>query len=66
MEFRIKELRERVNLTQTELSERSGVSRSIISGLESGRIKWTSTKTILKIAEALNVQAEDIFFNEDV
>lgn len=34
MKYRIKELREEKRMTQEELSEKSGVSRSIISKLE--------------------------------
>ena len=66
MEYKIKEIRERNELSQEVLSKKSGVSRTIISGLESGTIKETSTKTLAKIAEALNVKVSDIFFDEDV
>lgn len=66
MEYKVKEIRERNGLSQEVLSKKSGVSRTIISGLESGTIKETSTKTLAKIAEALNVKVSDIFFDEDV
>ena len=61
MEFKIKERREEAGISQEELSKRSGVSRTIISGLESGTITTTTTKTIVKIAEALGLKVSDIF-----
>lgn len=66
MGYRVKEIREKNGLSQEMLSKKSGVSRTIISGLESGTIKETSTKTLFKIAKALNVNVSDIFFDEDV
>ena len=66
MGYRVKEIREKNGLSQEILSKKSGVSRTIISGLESGTIKETSTKTLFKIAKALNVNVSDIFFDEDV
>lgn len=64
MGFRIKEVREEIGMTQMELSERSGVSRSIINGLESGRTKVTTTETLLKIARAMNKKVSEIFFEQ--
>lgn len=64
MKFRIKELRENMNISQEQLAENSGVSRTIISGLESGRIEITTTETLRKIAKALNKSISDIFFDE--
>lgn len=64
MGFKIREYRRKIGMSQQELSEKSGVSRTIISGLESGRIKVTSTGTLLKIALAMNVEVGDIFFGK--
>lgn len=61
MEYRIKKRREEEGLSQSELAKRSKVSRTIISGLESGTINVTTTETLLKIAEALNCKVKDIF-----
>lgn len=61
MEYKIKECREAAGLTQTELSEKAGVSRAIISGLESGTITTTTTKTLISIADALGKKVSDIF-----
>lgn len=62
----LKDKRIKAGLTQDELSKKSDVSRAIINGLESGRIDTTTTKTLRKIAEALNSTVSDIFFAEDV
>lgn len=61
MEYKIKEFRESQGMSQVELSEKSGVSRAIISGLESGAITTTTTKTLIRIANALGKQVGDIF-----
>ena len=53
--YKIKEIREKNKLTQEELSEKSHVSRALISGLESGAITETSTSSLKKLAKALNV-----------
>lgn len=66
MEFKVKEIREKAGITQEELSEKSGVSRAIISGLESGKITTTTTKTLTRIAEALDVRVSEIFFDATV
>lgn len=61
MGYRIKEMREKKGLTQEELSEKSGVSRATISALENNECKMTTTKTLLKIAEALDTSVESLF-----
>ena len=61
MEYIGKEIREGKRLTQDELPKKSGVSRSIICGLETGRTKTTTTKTLFKIAAVLNVSINDLF-----
>lgn len=61
MENRIRELREKLSLSQEELSAVSGVSRTIISQLETGRRDTTTTKTLSQIAEALGVTMPDLF-----
>ena len=61
MNYNGKELRLKENMTQEELSQKSGVARSIINGLESGRTETTTTKTLLKIARALEVGVADLF-----
>jgi transcriptional regulator with XRE-family HTH domain len=59
---KIKYFREESNLSQEKLAAISGVSRTIISGLESGRVDVTTTSTLKKIAEALGKTVGEIFF----
>ena len=66
MGYRIKESRLELNMTQEELSKKSGVSRAIISGLESGRITVTTTDTLLKLANAMDKKVSEIFFEKSV
>ena len=61
MGFKIRECRNEINMSQEELSKRSGVSRTIISGLENGTITVTTTETLLRIARAMNKKDVDNF-----
>ena len=63
MGYKIKELREEAGMSQAELSLKSGVSRSIINGLETGRTTTTTTDTLKKIAFALDKKVSEIFLN---
>ncbi len=62
MKNKIKEVREKAGLTQEQLSKKADISRTILSGLESGRIEITTTATIQKIADALETSISKIFF----
>lgn len=59
--YRIKELREEKKMTQQQLAEKSGVSRSIISELETGKRTKTTTETLIKISKALDSSINYIF-----
>lgn len=61
---KIKEVREKIGMSQHELSKRSSVSRATISGLESGRITVTTTDTLKKISVALGKTINEIFFTQ--
>lgn len=61
MGYRIKELRDKIKMSQQELVQKSGVSRGTISALENGTARATTTKTLLAIAEALGVTVDQIF-----
>ena len=65
MGYKIREKRKEQKMTQEELAEKSGVSRVTISGLENGKVRATSSKTLLKLARALGTTVDQIFF-EDV
>ena len=64
MGYRIKEERKKAGLSQEELANASKVSRTIISGLESGRVTTTTTETLYKLAKALNKKVGDIFYTD--
>lgn len=61
MQYKIKMMREKKKMTQEILSEKAGVSRAIISRLESGEEVVTTTETLLKIANALECKVSEIF-----
>lgn len=63
MQYKIREKREELGLSQLELAKSSQVSRTIISGLENGNINVTTTETLLKIARALKCKVTDIFLD---
>lgn len=60
--YKIKELREKQRISQEELATKSGVSRALISGLETGTIQETSTATLKKLATFFNVKVSELFF----
>ena len=66
MGYRIKEAREARKMTQIELAEKSGVSRTTISGLENGTLRATTTKTLLNLARALETTVDHLFFEDAV
>lgn len=64
MQFKIKEIRKEKGYSQEKLSELSGVSRNLIARLETGELTSTSTNTLFKLAQALNVKVKSLFFTE--
>ena len=66
MGYKIKELREDMRLTQQQLADKSGVSRVTIAMLETKKDYATTTKTLVKIANALNTTVDAIFFTDCV
>lgn len=61
---RVKEERELQGLSQEQLSNKSEVSRTIISELENGKTGVITNITLEKIAKALDKKVTDIFFIE--
>lgn len=61
MAYKIKELREKRKLSQAELAELSGVSRPTIIRLENSEDVVVNSKTLEKIANALNVSIRTLF-----
>lgn len=64
MGYNIKARRKELKMSQEELATKSKVSRTIISGLESGRVKETTIGTLKRIAEALDTDVS-YFFEKD-
>lgn len=59
---KLKEAREAAHLTQEQLSEKSGISRTTISAIENNTERATTSKTLLALAKALNTTVKQIFF----
>ncbi len=66
MGYKIKEIRERLGVSQDTLVQKSGVTRQTISALENNANYNVTVGTLLKIANALDVTIDDIFFSESV
>ena len=59
IELNILMRRRKLNLTQNELAEASGISRTQISGMERGKVNFRM-EALLAIAEALQVDYQDL------
>ncbi|PTJ92077.1 helix-turn-helix domain-containing protein [Staphylococcus simulans] len=59
----IKQIRKRMNITQSELATKMGISQSYLSDIENGR-KNPSIKTVKKLADSLGLSVTDLF-NDD-
>lgn len=64
MKNKIKEFRERLKMTQDDLAEKSGLSRSYICDLENGKRMVVKSTTMESIAKALNSSVSVIFFEK--
>lgn len=62
MGYKVKEVREEKHMTQEELSQKSGVSRTTIVAIENGEEKDVKVSTLLKLANALDTTVANIFF----
>jgi putative transcriptional regulator len=60
---RLKDLRAELGLTQAELAERVGVTRKTVNTVENG-VFTPSTTLAIKLAQALNVPVEQLFWIE--
>lgn len=60
--YKIKEVREEKRMTQEELAEKSGVSRSTIVALEKGTMNDVKMSTLQKLASAMDTTVQEIFF----
>lgn len=60
MAYKIKEIRELKKMTQLELAEKSGVSRTTLSKLENNKNPEVMAGTLKAIAQALDVKVSDL------
>ena len=64
MGYKIKERREELRMSQEELSEKSGVNRTTISMIETGKAEQVLTGTLVALAKALDTTIDKIFYPE--
>ena len=57
---KLKELRLQKGWSQDKLAQKSGISRVTIALLESGKQTITKSSTIIKLAEALEVEPQEL------
>ena len=58
---KIRELREGIGLTQGQLADNAGVSQGYLSQLENGDVRNPSAAVLLRMAQAIHVDPEDLF-----
>lgn len=61
MAYRIRELRTAAGMSQEELAKKSGISRPVISKLETTDGDKVTVKTLVAIADALKVEPSYLF-----
>ena len=60
MLYKVKEYRLKMNMTQEELSEKSGVTRATISKMESGEEAEVKIGTLKAIANVFDCKVSDL------
>lgn len=58
---KIRQLREEAGLTQGQLALGSAVSQGYLSQLENGEVKNPSAAVLLRVAEAIEIDADELF-----
>lgn len=58
---KLEELRRKAGMTQTQLSQKSGVSVPVIVKIENGGIGGVLGRNLIALAEALEVQVGELF-----
>lgn len=61
MKNKLQEIRWERNLSLRQLSAKSGVSRSVINGLENSEMSNPTVRTALRLANAFDVSVEELF-----
>ena len=65
MGLKIKELREQLGMTQEELAFKADVCRATICEIENNPHKKPTVRTLEKLANAMGVTLDRIFFEDD-
>lgn len=65
LKYRLREIRESKGITQEELANKSGITRTTIWKLETGDDEVSTTKTLLSLAKALECSISDFFYDEN-
>lgn len=60
--FRIKELRDKVNMTQHELSVKCNIQLSTLRNIEKNRVTNIKTSTLFKLKEVFSLNCIDELF----
>lgn len=58
---RIRQLRDKQGLTQGQLAIRSSVSQGYLSQLENGEVKNPSAAVLLRVAQAMRIDPDELF-----
>ena len=66
MSYRIREIRESRDMSQTELAEKAGIARATLWKLETADNIVTTSSTLLKLADALGVSIGELFLPKNV
>ena len=64
--YKLREAREAKRLTQEELAQKSGISRQTIISIETVDGYNTTFNTLVKLADALGMTVDQIFFADSV
>ena len=57
----VKDRRLALGITQAELADKSGISRTTVSDIENGKKVSITTETLTRLAGALGVSVKDFF-----
>jgi len=58
---KIRQLREQIGFTQGQLAQGSSVSQGYLSQLENGEVKNPSAAVLLRVAQAMHVDSDELF-----
>lgn len=61
---KLRDMREKKGLTISKLARMSGVSRLTIYKLETNQSYMAASRTLVKLANAMHVPVDEIFFTE--